>query len=78
MPIAGVVVWARADQVALVKEKLDAMPGVEVRGATEDDKLVVVLDAQTAGDLQRLTDLVQRIPEVLEVLPAYVNFEDSA
>lgn len=49
-----------------------------VCGAAGDEELVVVLEGKTTGDLQELTSAVQLIPGVLEVLPAYVNFEETA
>ncbi|MEW6690749.1 MAG: chaperone NapD, partial [Pseudomonadota bacterium] len=48
--ISGVVLRARPENVAAVRESLAALPGVEVHAASEDGRIVVTLeDAATAS-----------------------------
>ena len=49
MPIGGVVVSTRPEDLAAAREMLAACAGVEVHGADEQGHIVVVLDTRTGN-----------------------------
>ena len=63
--ISSMVVLASPDGLQSVKDKIDALEGVEIHGESESGKLVVVLesDAQT-----HITDVIEKINNFRHVL----------
>ena len=77
MPIAGALVIpvSRQDEAA-VKIKLAAVPGVEVK-ETGPRGIAIVLDAESTGDLKKISSSIEKWDEVLEFELAYLNWEDE-
>lgn len=77
MNISSLVVRARPDRCDDVRTALEAMPGLEVRAATETGQIVVVaehLDTATAADSYVA---MHKIEGVLSVSLVYQRNEDA-
>lgn len=76
MPIGGVVVSTRPEDLAAAREMLAACAGVEVHGADEQGHIVVVLDTRTGEEMERLMRDINRHPLVLHAGLTYLDMED--
>jgi len=75
MPISSYVIrYAPAEQSA-VRQRLSALPGVEIGEAT-DLGLPVVADTATNRASMDLGDKLQQLPGVKSAVLVYHNFED--
>lgn len=78
MNICGCLVHASGETVDAVRSSVEAMEGAEIHGASEDGRLVVVVEdiqAKTAAD-QIMA--MHQIPGVISVTITYHHFEDLA
>jgi nitrate reductase NapAB chaperone NapD len=76
MPIGGVVITTRPEDLAEARHHLAAMPGLEIQGADELGNIVAVFDTRTAEEMEQLMELVNRCPSVLHAGVTYLNMED--
>ena len=76
MPIGGVVVSTRPEDLAAAREMLAACAGVEVHGADDKGHIVVVLDTPTGEEMERLMRAINRHPLVLHAGLTYLDMED--
>ena len=76
MPIGGVVVSTRPEDLAAAREMLAACTGVEVHGADDRGHIVVVLDTRTGAEMERLMRDINRHPLVLHAGLTYLDMED--
>lgn len=67
MNISGVLVHARPEQTEAVREQLVKIPGVEVHAITPEGRVVVTIEAGTAG---QMADTVVRCQETKGVISA--------
>lgn len=74
--ISSLVVEAVPDAVEAVAEALGALEGVEVH-EINDYKIVVTVEAASAGASHKMASRFVEIPGVLNVNLIYVNFEDE-
>ena len=56
--ISSMVVHARAEDLASVKQKIEQLPGAEVHAESDNGKLVVVLETESQG---YITDIIEKI-----------------
>jgi nitrate reductase NapD len=72
--ICGVLVHARPDAVGVVRDALQAFPGVEVHGANDDGRMVVTVEEQ--GD-RRVVETITAFHDIKGVLSASIVYEHS-
>lgn len=75
MNISGVVVRTRPERLHAVKAKLIAMPGVEVHAASDDGRMVVTIENDTA-DMIHVMNTFHEIKGVVSASLIYHHFDD--
>jgi len=75
MHISSIVVLADPAQAVVVREGVDALPGLQTHLATDDGRLVVTVEAASEASSIALIGAVQDLPGVLAVAMAYHQFE---
>jgi nitrate reductase NapD len=75
MNIAGVVVRAHPDHLAVVRRALGEMPGVEVHAANADGRLVVTVEGDNEGALADTFREFNELQGVLSASMVYHHFE---
>lgn len=75
--IASMIVYAMPDRAQPLRGLINTMEGTEVHAA-ESGKLVVSMEAPSAGDLAMRIDAIRDLPGVLSVLPVYHHVESLA
>ncbi len=78
MPIGGVVITSKPDQVELVLRALSQIEDVEVHGHDEAGNIVAVLDTVTSEEMETIVDRINKDENVLGVGMTYLNTEDEA
>lgn len=76
MPISGVVVTTRPEDLSPASLFLASCPGVEVHGADDKGNLVVVLETSSGEEMEHLLNTVNAHPLVLHAGVTYLNMED--
>jgi nitrate reductase NapD len=69
--VAGIVVYVAPAKLEFVAREIAALAGVQVHAASAEGKLVVTLEAPTAGEVLSRFDEVQRVRGVLSVALVY-------
>lgn len=78
MNICGCLVHATSETADAVRNGVEALEGTEVHGASDDGRLVVVVeDTQTKTAADQIMAMHQ-IPGVISVTITYHHFEDLA
>ena len=77
MPIAGaLVVPIHREEGKLLTSRLATLPGVEVQ--QEGPKgIAIVLEAESTGELKKISQNIEEWDDVLEFELAYLNWEDE-
>jgi nitrate reductase NapAB chaperone NapD len=76
MAISGVVVIPALGKENDLIERLDALPGVEVKGVGPKG-IAAVLEADSTDELQRLAEDIEQWVEVVGFKLAYFNWEEQ-
>ncbi|HGY56525.1 MAG TPA: hypothetical protein ENK44_12520 [Caldithrix abyssi] len=77
MPIAGVVILTREEMTSQVLNQLQNVENVTTYGVHKNNNIVAVFEGQTPKELERINDkLINEVPGILGIYPAYVNYED--
>lgn len=76
MPISGVVVTTRPEDLPAASQFLASCPGVEVHGADEQGNIVAVLETASGEEMEHLLQTVNAHPLVLHTGLTYLNMED--
>ena len=76
MPISGVVVTTRPEDLSPASQFLASCPGVEVHGADEQGNIVAVLETASGEEMEHLLQTVNAHPLVLHAGVTYINMED--
>jgi len=76
MPIGGVVISTRIDDLEVARTQLALLSGVEIHGTDERGHIVAVFDTRTSEEMERLMQAVSACPLVLHVGLTYLNMED--
>lgn len=76
MPIGGVVITTRPDDLNAARVQLAAINGVEIHGLDDKGHIVAVLDTRTAEEMEQLVKTMNGCPLVLHVGLTYLNMED--
>ena len=76
MPISGVVVTTRPEDLPAASRFLARCPGVEVHGADEQGNIVAVLETASGEEMEHLLQTVNAHPLVLHTGLTYLNMED--
>ncbi|MCL2458489.1 MAG: chaperone NapD [Desulfobulbus sp.] len=76
MPISGVVITTRPEDLDQTQRFLAACVGVEVHGADDQGNIVAVFDTRTTGEMEHLLKTVNACPLVLHAGITYLNMED--
>lgn len=78
MNICGCLVHASADTFQSVRSQIEAMDGAEVHAASEDGRLVVVVEDTPTRVASELIMELHQIPGVISVTLTYHHFDDPA
>lgn len=73
--LAGVLVHARPEAACAVRRFIASLPGACIHNTAADPRLVVTLEAQSAGAVMDQLTLVQGAPGVLSALLVYQHNE---
>ena len=77
MPIAGVVILTREEMTSQVLNQLQNVENVTTYGVHKNNNIVAVFEGQTPKELERINEkLINEVPGILGIYPAYVNYED--
>ncbi len=71
MNICSLVVHARPERLGGVQTDLEAMPGVEIHGKSEDGKLVVTVEDEGESSASDSVMAIQHISGVLNAVLIY-------
>ncbi len=77
MNISSVLVNARPERIAQVREGLLALSGVEVHAATEDGRLIVTIEADSDQAVADMFAEINQQPDVLSVAMVYHQYESD-
>jgi nitrate reductase NapD len=69
------VVHARPEYLASVKQNIENLPGVEIHGESANGKLVVVLETQNQGFITDIIDKINNLEHVLNTALVYHQIE---
>jgi periplasmic nitrate reductase NapD len=70
--VCGVLVFARPEHIEAVRKKLESEDGVEVHAATEDGRLVVIVEKE---DQQQTGDMLHKIQTLDHVISASMVYQ---
>lgn len=76
MPIGGVVITVRLDDVDQAQRRLAELTGVDIHGADKRGNIVAVFDTRTSKEMVQLMERVNASPLVLHTGLTYLNMED--
>ena len=77
MPIAGVVILTRSENTSQVLNRLQNIENVTTYGVHKDNNIIAVFEGHTPKELEKINDkLINEVPGILGIYPAYVNYED--
>ena len=76
MPISGVVVTTRPEDLSPASQFLASCPGVEVHGADDKGNIVAVFETNSGEEMEHLLQTVNAHPLVLHAGVTYINMED--
>jgi nitrate reductase NapD len=74
--ITGILVAAQPGQAEPLRERLAAMPGVEVHAVTPEGRLVVTVERASDGEMTAAFDDINRLPGLLSAALVYHHDED--
>jgi nitrate reductase NapD len=77
MNISSVLVNARPERIAQVREGLLALSGVEVHAATEDGRLIVTIEGDSDQAVADMFAEINQQPDVLSVAMVYHQYESD-
>lgn len=77
MPIGGVVIATRPEDLTTALEQLAPLQGMEVHGTDERGHIIAVFDTRTGEEMERLMEAVNACPAVLHAGLTYLNMEDA-
>ena len=69
------VVHARAEDLASVKQKIEQLPGAEVHAESDNGKLVVVLETERQGYITDIIETINNMEQVLNTALVYHQIE---
>jgi len=75
--VSSVVVQARGEDHARLRDRISALSGTTVYAATDAGRMVVVIETRTDADLVRRMDEIGRFPGVLGVNLVYHHSEPA-
>lgn len=78
MNITGVLVHAHPDRQAAVRDRLAALPGVEVHASAPGGRLVVTVEDVAEARAADTLLAVHRLPGVVSAALVYHHFEPDA
>lgn len=78
MNICGCLVHATVHSLPGIRDRIEAMEGVEIHASDNDGRLVVVVEDTETNTASELIMQLHQIPGVLSVTLTYHHFEDLA
>lgn len=78
MNISGVIVRARPEKLAAVRERLADIAGVEIHAATDDGRLIVTVEEESDRDLADTVLSLHDVPGVLSASMVYHQYLDES
>lgn len=78
MLIASMIVKAPSEKAPEIAAALEKIPGLTLYGVHKENNIIVVAEAETAGELEKLSEsIMMEFPEVLGVFPTYLTSDLS-
>ena len=78
MNISGVIVHARPEKLAAVRQRLAGIAGVEVHAASDDGKLIVTVEEENDRILADTVLSLRDVPGVLSASMVYHEYVDES
>jgi nitrate reductase NapD len=78
MPVSGMVITCRPEAVDTVREHLARIPDLEIHGQDDRGNIVIVIDASSSEEMERIIERINSDEDVLNAGMAYLNSEDEA
>jgi len=76
--ISSIIIWAKAGTAPAVAQLLSTWSGVQIHGATADDKLILTLEADQSGEMFARVDAIRELPQVLAANLVYHHVEPAS
>ena len=73
--ISSLVVHAKPEYLATVKNRIEQLPGAEIHGESDKGKLVVVLETRNQGYITDLIEKINALDHVLNTALVYHHIE---
>ncbi len=73
--ISSLVVHAKPEYLATVKNRIEQLPGAEIHGESDKGKLVVVLETRDQGYITDLIEKINDLDHVLNIALVYHQIE---
>jgi nitrate reductase NapD len=77
MNICGILVHTQPSGIDIMKERLTALPGVEVHGVNDDGRMVVTLEEDEEDTLADAMLSIQRMEGVISASMIYHHCEEE-
>lgn len=77
MPVGGFVITVVPEESERIATDLESMDGVTIYGDDELGNLVVVLEAGSGREMEKLAEAIQKIDGILTMGMTYLNVEDE-
>jgi len=73
--ISSMVVHARPEYLADVKNNIEQLPGAEIHGESDNGKLVVVVETESQGYITDIIEKINNFEHVLNTALVYHQIE---
>jgi nitrate reductase NapAB chaperone NapD len=77
MPVGGFVITVIPEESERITADLETRDGVTIYGDDELGNLVVVLEADSGREMEKLAEAIQKIDGILTMGMTYLNVEDE-
>lgn len=77
MPISGIVINTKPEDIEGVIEYLKGFPEVDVYSHDEKGNIIVVIETELSDDMDQLVDTFKQDERILAVSVAYLYYEDE-
>ena len=74
--ISSLVVHAKPEYLATVKNHIEQLPGAEIHGESDKGKLVVVLETRDQGYITDVIEKINNLEHVLSTALVYHHIEN--
>ena len=77
LDISSLIVGARPEDAPALRERLEALDGVEVHTVAEDGRMIVTIEAASEQDTVNMYEVISKLPGVLSASMVYHQIESD-